>query len=149
MRCRDQVRDAVRQSDTAWPPQAAEFAILCEPLPSDYGLPNEHDAWSEANAAAHAPDRHQWSHVAVRIAANAVPGGFREIHGCTSQSRRASLKKQFVRQYLALVNRVMAGESLQAQMLIESDASKTPASLAERASRERAQRAAAPFEQFN
>lgn len=139
-RLRQQVRYAAKSGDEAWPPQPVAFAGLCEPRPEDVGLPTVDAAWREACAHCHAPDGWRWSHEAVRMAGRTV--GWREIHGTTAQSVRARLEKRFEREYGALVNRVMAGQPLQAQGLIESDATRNRAELAERASREAAQQQA-------
>ncbi|WP_414501691.1 replication protein P [Zymobacter sp. IVIA_5232.4 C2] len=142
-RCRQAVRESARTGEKAWPPQPLEFAGLCEPLPEDFGMPAADDAWHEAVQHSHAPDRHRWSHEAVRLAAQHT--GWREIHETTAASKRERIEKRFARQYKALVNRVMSGEPLVAQHLIESDALRSPADLAERASHERAARQAERF----
>lgn len=139
-RLRQQVRDAAKSGDEAWPPQPVAFAGLCEPRPEDLGLPTVDAAWREACAHCHAPAEWRWSHEAVHMAGQTV--GWREIHGTTAQSVRQRLEKRFAREYGALVNRVMAGQPLQAQGLLESDASRNRAELAERASREQAQQQA-------
>jgi hypothetical protein len=136
-RLRGEIRDAARSGDTAWPPQPAAFAAMCEPRPEDVGLPTVDAAWREACAHSHAPSEWRWSHDAVHMAGQTV--GWREIHSTTAQSVRARLEKRFSREYGALVNRVMAGQPLQAQGLIESDATRNRAELAERYSREAAQ----------
>lgn len=139
-RLRQQVRDAAKSGDEAWPPQPVAFAGMCEPRPEDVGLPTVDTAWREACAHCHAPGEWRWSHEAVQMAGQTV--GWREIHGTTAQSVRARLEKRFEREYGALVNRVMSGQPLQAQGLIENDATRNRAELAERASRESAQQQA-------
>ncbi|WP_110685097.1 replication protein P [Salinicola aestuarinus] len=136
-RLRQAVRDAAKSSDTAWPPQPVAFAAMCEPRPEDMGLPTLDAAWREACAHCHAPNDCRWSHEAVRLAGQTV--GWREIHSTTAQSVRARLEKRFEREYGALVNRVMAGQPLAAQGLLETDTQRNRAELAERASREAAQ----------
>lgn len=135
-RLRREIRDAARSGDTAWPPQPAAFAAMCEPRPEDMGMPTVDAAWREACDHSHDPTGWRWSHEAVRMAGQAV--GWREIHGTTAQSVRARLESRFARQYGALVNRVMAGEELTPRHLLESDSNRTAADLAERAGREAA-----------
>ncbi|WIX32537.1 replication protein P [Salinicola sp. JS01] len=140
VRLRQQVRDAAKSGDEAWPPQPVPFAAMCEPRPEDVGLPTVDAAWREACAHCHDPSGWRWSHDAVRMAGQAI--GWREIHGTTAQSVRVRLEKRFSREYGALVNRVMAGQPLATQGLIESDGTRNRAELAERASREAAQQQA-------
>ncbi|MDR5867276.1 replication protein P [Halomonas koreensis] len=135
-RCREQVREAARSGDEAWPPQPVAFAALCEPRPEDAGLPAVADAWAEACAHAHEPRGHRWSHEAVRLAGNAT--GWWELRH-VQPSRVDRLERRFGREYQALVNRVMAGEGLAERQLLEHDGSRSPAELAERAGREAAQ----------
>lgn len=137
-RARQQVQDAARQNDEAWPPTPAAFAALCQPRPEDMGLPTAADAWREASAHAHHPEQHRWSHEAVRMAGQAV-GWWELTHG-GGDTRTGRLQRAFNREYEALVNRVMAGEQLQARGLIGHDSQLSRAALAERASREAAQR---------
>lgn len=147
-RCRENIRSLARANDTAWPPQAAEFAIMCEPRPEDHGLPSEDNAWTEANAHAHEPDRHRWSHPAVLMAGRAINGGFAAIHSTTALSVRVRMERHFKNQYKALVNRVLAGEELVARGLIESDANKHPAELSERFNEEKAMRQREQFSRY-
>jgi hypothetical protein len=135
-RLRQQVREAARSGDEAWPPQPVAFAALCEPRPEDLGMPDVALAWREACAHAHEPACHRWSHEAVRMAGAAV--GWWELTHTTAQSRWPRLEKRFTAEYQALVNRVMAGEVLTPRQLLEHDSARTPAELAERASRDAA-----------
>lgn len=139
-RLRVQIRDAARAGDTAWPPQPLEFAAMCEPTPADLGMPSAAEAWAEANAAAHNPAGHRWSHPAVQMAGQAI--GWFEIHQTTARTTRERLEKRFEREYQALVNRVMAGEPLEARGLLETDSRRSVADLAERDGQERAKRQA-------
>lgn len=136
-RLRQQVVDMTRAGGEAWPPQPLAFAALCEPRPSDLGLPDVAEAWREACAGAHSPADRRWSHEAVRLAGQAV-GWWELMH--VVPSRLSRLESRFSREYQALINRVMAGEELTPRHLIESDAHRSPAELAERAGREAAQR---------
>lgn len=138
-RLRQQVRAMARDGSEAWPPQPLTFAALCEPRPSDLGLPDVADAWREACAGAHSPAGRRWSHEAVRLAGQAV-GWWELMH--VQPSRLSRLESRFAREYQALVNRVMAGEGLTPRHLLESDSQRTPAELAERAGREAVQRQA-------
>jgi len=138
-RCREQVRDAARTGDAAWPPQPLAFAGLCEPRPEDLGLPTMAQAWREASGHAHDPAGWRWSHEAVRLAGQAV-GWWEILHVLPSRVER--LERRFAREYEALINRVMAGEDLTPRHLLEHDGNRTPAELAERASREAGARAA-------
>ncbi|OHV12982.1 replication protein P [Kushneria phosphatilytica] len=140
---RARVRDAARSGDEAWPPQPLEFAALCEPTAEDLGMPSVDRAWREANGHAHDPEGHRWSHPAVRMAGQSI--GWIEIHGTTAASRRERLEKRFAREYQALVNRVMAGEQLEARGLLENDNDRSPAELAKRAGEERAAAAASEY----
>lgn len=135
-RCRQAVREAARIGEKAWPPLPLEFAGLCELMPEDAGMPSSDEAWYEAVQHSHAPHHHCWSHEAVRLAAMVT--GWREIHEATAASKRERIEKRFIKQYAALVNRVMNGETLVAQALIASDRQKSPAALAERAGQEKA-----------
>lgn len=139
-RVRQQIQDAARQSGEAWPPTPVVFAAMCQPKPEDLGLPSEGEAWREVVANAHQPSRHRWSHEAVRMAGAAV-GWWDLTHG-SSDTHTSKLERTFCTEYAALVNRVMAGEQLQARTLIGHDSQKNRAELAERASREAAQRQA-------
>ncbi len=138
-RLRQQVREAARSDDEAWPPQPVAFAALCEPRPEDLGMPLTAEAWREVTAHAHEPRRHPWSHEAVRMAGNAV-GWWELTH--VQPSRVDRLERRFAKHYGALVNRVMAGETLTERQLLEHDSRRTPAELAERAGREAAQQQA-------
>ena len=138
-RLRQQVREAARSGDEAWPPQPVAFAALCEPRPEDLGLPAVAEAWREATAHAHQPAGHRWSHEAVRLAGAAV--GWWEITH-VQPSRVERLEKRFAREYQALINRVLAGEELTPRHLLEHDGSRSAAELAERAGREAAQQQA-------
>ncbi|MDT0499688.1 MULTISPECIES: replication protein P [unclassified Halomonas] len=139
-RLRQQVREAARSGDEAWPPQPVAFAALCEPRPEDLGLPTTAEAWAEVCAHAHEPRAHRWRHEAVRLAGNQV-GWWELTHG-GDEAKAARLEKGFAKHYGALVNRVMAGEDLAPRELLEHDGSRTPAELAERAGREAAQQQA-------
>lgn len=139
-RLRQQVREAARAGDEAWPPQPVAFAALCEPRPEDLGMPEVSVAWREAAGHAHAPADHQWSHEAVRLAGQAV-GWWELTHG-GGETKAARLEKTFAREYTALVNRVMRGEELVPRQLLEHDGSRSAAELAERAGREAAQQQA-------
>ncbi len=136
-RVRQQIQDAARAGTEAWPPTPLAFAALCLPKPEDLGLPSDAQAWREATANAHQPSRHRWSHEAVRMAGQAV-GWWDLTHG-GGESRADRLERRFRKEYAALVNRVMAGEQLQARTLIGHDSQLSRAELAERASREAAQ----------
>ncbi|WP_234250542.1 replication protein P [Billgrantia desiderata] len=138
-RLRQQVREAARSGDEAWPPQPVAFAALCEPRPEDVGLPDVAGAWREVCAHAHEPGQHAWSHEAVRMAGAAV--GWWDLRH-VSPSRVARLEKRFGKHYGALVNRVMAGEELTPRQLLEHAGSRSRAELAERAGREEAQQRA-------
>ena len=138
-RLRQQVREAARAGDEAWPPQPVAFAALCEPRPEDLGMPAVNVALREAAGHAHAPSEHAWSHEAVRLAGQAL--GWWEITH-VQPSRVERLERRFAREYTALINRVMAGEDLVPRQLLEHDGSCSAAELAERAGREAAQQQA-------
>lgn len=138
-RLRQQVREAARSGDEAWPPQPVAFAALCEPRPEDLGMPAVSEAWKEAGAHSHDPTHHAWSHPAVRLAGQAI-GWWELRHVLPSRVER--LERRFAREYTALVNRVMAGEELVPRQLLEHDGNRSAAELAERAGREAAQQQA-------
>ncbi|WP_152618928.1 replication protein P [Halomonas sp. KHS3] len=139
-RVRQQVQDAARANDEAWPPTPIAFAAMCQPKSEDLGLPSEAEAWREVTANAHQPGRHRWSHEAVRMAGQAV-GWWDLTHG-GGESRTDRMERRFRKEYAALVNRVMEGEQLQARTLIGHDSQLNRAERAERASREAAQQRA-------
>lgn len=134
--CRLAVRDAARAGDKAWPPQPIEFAALCEPRPEDFGMPSVADAWREAVEHSHAPTLHRWSHEAARLAGEMA--GWSNIQENRRLERGKTPAQMFAEHYDALANRAIAGEPLNVRHLIESDAHRSPAELAERAGRERA-----------
>ena len=139
-RVRQQIQDAARQSDEVWPPMPIAFSALCQPKPEDLGLPITAEAWREATGNAHQPGQHRWSHEAVRLAGQAV-GWWDLTHG-GGESRTDRLEQRFRKEYSALVNRVMAGEQLQAYGLLIHRSKLTAFDLAERASVEAAQKQA-------
>jgi hypothetical protein len=130
----------LKQSGSTWPPTIPVLISLLAPTPEDFAMPAVADAWREVLAHAHEPSRHRWSHEAVRLAGAAV--GWWDLTHTTAQSQWPRLEKRFARHYGALVNRVMAGETLTPRHLLEHDGSRTPAELAARASRETAARQA-------
>nr|WP_281274308.1 replication protein P [Halomonas nanhaiensis] len=138
---RQQIQDAARSNDEVWPPMPIAFAAMCQPKPEDMGLPGEAEAWREVTANAHQPQRHTWSHEAVRMAGQAV-GWWELTHG-GGETRASRMESRFRKEYAALVNRVMNGEQLQTRTLIGHDSQLNRAELAERASREAAQQRAA------
>lgn len=73
--------------------------------------------------------------------AGAAVGWWDLTHG-SSGTHTSKLERTFRTEYAALVNRVMAGEQLQARTLIGHDSQLNRAELAERASREAAQQQA-------
>jgi hypothetical protein len=126
----------LKRSGSTWPPTIPVLVSMLAPTPEDVGMPALAEAWREVLAHAHEPSRHRWSHEAVRLAGAAV--GWWELTHTTAQSRWPRLEKRFASEYQALVNRVMAGEELVPRQLLEHDSSRTPAELAERASRDAA-----------
>ncbi|MCK2183535.1 replication protein P [Halomonas sp. YJPS3-2] len=130
--------DLKREGNT-WPPTIPVLIRLLAPTPEDFGMPAVAEAWREVTAHAHEPRRHRWSHEAVRMAGNAV-GWWELTH--VQPSRVERLERRFAKEYQALVNRVMAGETLTERQLLEHDSRRSPAELAERAGREEAQRRA-------
>jgi len=107
---------------------------MLAPTPEDFGMPTTGEAWHEACSNAHAPGQHHWSHEAVRMAGQSV--GWWDLTHTTAQSVWPRLEKRFAKHYGALVNRVMAGEDLAPRQLLEHEGNRTPAELAERASRD-------------
>lgn len=134
-RVRQQIQDAARSNDEVWPPTPIAFAALCQPKPEDLGLPSDADAWREATANAHQPSRHQWSHEAVRMAGYEV-GWWNITHVQPSQVAR--LESRFVSEYRKIVKSVTKGKWADPRLGHDSQLSK--GALAERASREAAQK---------
>ena len=136
-RLRQQIQDAARQNDEAWPPTPIAFAALCQPKPEDLGLPSDAEAWREATANAHAPDRHRWSHEAVRMAGQET-GWWDLMH--VQPSRVSRLENKFFREYDKFARRALDGERFEPRL--GHDSQLTKGALAERASREAAQKQA-------
>lgn len=112
----------------AWPPTIAEFFVLLEPRPEDYGLPNIAAAYAEAVQVAHSPINHRWSNPAVQIAAQSV--SYFTLRSESEKNSRALFKKS----YLNVIERLINGETLtikSPKALIEPDHSAARA-LAER-----------------
>ncbi|WP_187774746.1 replication protein P [Billgrantia pellis] len=132
--CRERLRASVRQGGEAWPPQPAEFAVLCEPRPEDLGMPNVELAWAEVCEKAHSPANHSWSHLAVRLAARKVTWSI--MH--SGQREMGSIRERFSQEYLALVNRVMNGQRLTERELLGTDKPLTLVQRAEKRGQEQA-----------
>nr|WP_300312816.1 replication protein P [Halomonas sp.] len=130
----------LKREGSTWPPAIPALVSMLAPTPEDFGMPATGDAWCEALAHAHEPNRHRWSHEAVHMAGNAT--GWWDLTHTTAKSQWPRLEKRFHKHYAALANRVMAGEDLVPRQLLEHDSHRTPAELAERAGQEEAQRRA-------
>ncbi|MGC3871645.1 replication protein P [Halomonas sp. GXIMD04776] len=133
-RCKERLKDFVREGKDAWPPQPAEFAVLCELRPEDLGMPTMEEAWAEVCEKAHSPSNHLWSHVVVRLAARKVTWAI--MH--TSFDEIGRVRDRFSQEYLALVNRVMSGQQLSDQALLGKDNELTPVQRAVKRGEERA-----------
>lgn len=99
-------------------------------------MPDEEVAFDEAIQHARSPSNHRWSHAAVREAGKAT--GWFDLASASSESRIRKLKGGFVKQYRAVVNRVMSGGAVEARGLLTSDGQLTPSQLAERKGSEEA-----------
>jgi hypothetical protein len=99
-------------------------------------MPNVEAAFDEAIQYAQTPGSHRWSHEAVREAGKAT--GWFDLASASSESRIRKLKAAFVKQYRAVVNRVMSGGPVEARGLLSNDGQLTPSQLAERKGREEA-----------
>lgn len=97
-------------------------------------MPDTDMAFSEAIQHAQQPGQHQWSHAAVRVAGAAV--GWFDMAAATGERAINIMKSRFGKEYLAIVNRVMAGGEVEPRTLIGHDGQLTPAELAERNGRE-------------
>lgn len=128
----------LKRAGNTWPPTIPVLVSMLAPTPENFGMPATGDAWREVLAHAHEPNRHRWSHEAVRMAGNAT--GWWDLTHTTAKSQWPRLEKRFHKHYAALVNRVTAGEDLVPRQLLEHDSQRTPAELAERAGQEAAQR---------
>ena len=103
-------------------------------------MPATAEAWREVCAHSHEPDRHAWSHEAVRLAGRAAD--WWELTHTRRKNRIEAAERRFIQHYQALINRVMAGERIEPRALLESDDSRSAAELAERAGAEQAARRA-------
>lgn len=99
-------------------------------------MPDSTFAFQEALQHAQEPTRHRWSHAAVK-AAGAAAGWF-DMAAATTDREINIVRSRFIKQYQALVNRVMSGGDVEPQNLIESDGRLNAAQVAERAGLEKA-----------
>lgn len=99
-------------------------------------MPDAETAFSEAIQNSQRPADHRWSHAAVREAGRAT--GWFDLAQASSATRIRTLKSMFCKQYGAVINRVMAGGSVESQALVGHDGQLNPAELAERNGREKA-----------
>lgn len=130
----------LKQQGSTWPPTIPVLVSLLTPTAEDVGMPAVAEAWREVCAHAHEPRRHAWRHEGVRLAGQSI--GWWELTHTTAQSQWARMERRFAKHYQALVNRVMAGETLTPRELLEHDGNRSAAELAERAGREAAQQQA-------
>lgn len=93
-------------------------------------MPSVELAFDEAIKHAQNPAGHRWTHCAVREAGRAT--GWFDLAAATSESRIRALRGTFGKQYRAIVNRVMAGGSVEARGLVGHDGQLTAAQRAER-----------------
>ena len=87
-------------------PSVGQFIKWCQPEPSDFGLPDEREAYFEALANASEFGRKKWSHPAVFVASRATT-----THVLKSRPEKDSFAV-FQRNYKAACKRVFAGEDL-------------------------------------
>ena len=132
----DAAMSDVKRSGATWPPTVPDMIARLRPGYESAGMPCVADAWREAVEHSHAPTLHRWSHAAIRLAGEMT--GWSNIQENRRLERGKTPAQMFAEHYDALANRVIAGEPLVARHLIESDARRSPAELAERAGRERA-----------
>ena len=100
-------------STMPWPPSLPDFRAMCEPSPTDFGLPDDEKAYREACRNAHPcmAGITKWSHNAVYHAA--VETGFYNLNTLPMPTSR----KLFERNYAIAVRMVMAGEPLKSMPL--------------------------------
>ena len=94
------------KKEHAWPPTIAEFLKLAQPDPESIGLPATNAAYMEAARKSNAPDEHQWSHLCVQLAA--LNTGYFVLRS----EPEARSRPVFTKAYLALIKRLLAGETL-------------------------------------
>lgn len=132
----DAALERIKAEGNEWPPSVARLITTLRPQPEDFGMPNVEVAFDEAIQHARSPSNHRWSHAAVREAGKAT--GWFDLASASSESRIRKLKGGFVKQYRAVVNRVMSGGPVEARGLLGNDGQLTPSQLAERKGREEA-----------
>ena len=93
-----------------WFPSTGQFIEWCKPTPEDYGLPSAASAFNEASRHINSAFPHNWSHVAVLVAARAMGSlNFAEMS-------YSNAEKEFKRNYEIVVRRVMNGEDIEADI---------------------------------
>lgn len=103
------IRKATEIGSPFWP-AVGQFVQWCKPTPEDFGLPTAQDAYFEAAKNASRVRSHNFSHPAVRLAGGAT--GWFEL----ASQPESKIFKRFERNYQVLVNRVMSGEDLSAEI---------------------------------
>ncbi|GLQ31628.1 replication protein P [Litoribrevibacter albus] len=103
------IRKATEVGSPFWP-SVGQFVQWCKPTPEDFGLPSVQEAYFEAAKNASRVRSHKFSHPAVRLAGGAT--GWFEL----ASQPESKIFKRFERNYQVLVNRVMAGEDLSAEI---------------------------------
>lgn len=126
----DMALERIKDEGAEWPPSVAKLVKMLQPRPEDFGMPDLDVAFSEAIQHAQQPAQHAWSHPAVRVAGAAV--GWFDLATATGERAVGVAKSRFNKEYLAIVNRVMAGGDVEQRTLIGHDGQLTPAELAER-----------------
>lgn len=99
-----------RNWNEPWFPACGQFIEWCKPLPEDYGLLPVELAFKEAFSHINSAFPHDWSHAAVFVAAKST--GTWEFSSLTYDK----CFQLFSRNYEVAVNRVMAGENLEAEI---------------------------------
>ncbi len=130
----DMAVERIKAQGGEWPPSVASLVKSLQPRPEDFGMPESDVAFIEAIQHAQQPGQHEWSHPAVRVAGAAA--GWFDLANATGERAINVIRSRFSKEYLAIVNRVMAGGEVEPRTLIAHDGQLTPAELAERNGRE-------------
>ena len=92
-------------------PGIGKFIEWCQPVLSDYGLPEPEAAYYEAARGAHGLDGFRWSHAAVYAAARETG-----IQSLKTQPERIT-KKRFLGKYQVICTDVMAGRTFDRKIM--------------------------------
>lgn len=113
-RYRERVRAEAAGGDRCWPPTAVQFASACEPTPADLGYADAGCAWMTVCNNAHQPKAVKCP--AIRAAATDL---WFELRQASGQQALSALERRFRKSYLAVINRVLAGEDITPRQQLE------------------------------